>query len=150
MECYQELTSFDIVKENSLSPSILYRWNRKRCQSCPIFDLKDLHILAKKVSFLSMPLFVKRWVIDFLMNRQQLLLLVINDLQPPSVQPWKYIDDTTISEVVPKGSTTNIQTTEKTRTCDLFFKNCKQFPKLKYQLWSAWSSYECLNTRTNH
>ena len=59
------------------------RWNRKRCQSCPIFDLKDLHILAKKVSFLSMPLFVKRWVIDFLMNRQQLLLLVINDLQPP-------------------------------------------------------------------
>ena len=137
MECYQELTSFDIVKENSLSPSILYRWNRKRCQSCPIFDLKDLHILAKKVSFLSMPLFVKRWVIDFLMNRQQLLLLVINDLQPPSVQPWKYIDDTTISEVVPKGSTTNIQTTEKTRTCDLFFKNCKQFPKLKYQLWSA-------------
>ena len=101
------------------------------------FDLRDLHILAKKVSFLSMPLFVKRWVIDFLMNRQQLLLLVINDLQPPSVQPWKYIDDTTISEVVPKGSTTNIQTTEKTRTCDLFFKNCKQFPKLKYQLWSA-------------
>ena len=101
------------------------------------FDLKNLHILAKKVSFLSMPLFVKRWVIDFLMNRQQLLLLVINDLQPPSVQPWKYIDDTTISEVVPKGSTTNIQTTEKTRTCDLFFKNCKQFPKLKYQLWSA-------------
>ena len=101
------------------------------------FDLKDLHILAKKVSFLSMPLFVKCWVIDFLMNRQQLLLLVINDLQPPSVQPWKYIDDTTISEVVPKGSTTNIQTTEKTRTCDLFFKNCKQFPKLKYQLWSA-------------
>ena len=47
------------------------------------FDLKDLHILAKKVSFLSMPLFVKRWVIEFLMNRQQLLLLVINDLQPP-------------------------------------------------------------------
>ena len=68
MECYQELTSFDIVKENSLSPSILYRWNRKRCQSCPIFDLKDLHILAKKVSFLSMPIFVKRWVIDFLMK----------------------------------------------------------------------------------
>lgn len=47
------------------------------------FDLKDLHILAKKVSFLSMPLFVKHWVIDFLMNRQQLLPLVINDLQPP-------------------------------------------------------------------
>ena len=80
-----------------------------------------------------MPLFVKRWVIDFLMNRQKrvklgrdclsewadipsgvpqgtklgpwLFLLMINDLRPPQVQTWKYIDDTTISEVVPKGST---------------------------------------------
>ena len=35
------------------------------------FDLIDHHILAKKVSLFSMPLFVKRWVIDFLMKRQQ-------------------------------------------------------------------------------
>ena len=34
------------------------------------FDLINHRILAK-VSLLSMPLFVKRWVIDFLMNRQQ-------------------------------------------------------------------------------
>ena len=35
------------------------------------FDLVDHHILAKKVSLLSMPPFVKRWVIAFLINRQQ-------------------------------------------------------------------------------
>ena len=35
------------------------------------FDLIDHHILATKVSLLSMPLFVKRWVIAFLLNRQQ-------------------------------------------------------------------------------
>ena len=35
------------------------------------FDLIDHHILDKKVSLFSRPLFVKRWVIDFLMNRQQ-------------------------------------------------------------------------------
>ena len=35
------------------------------------FDLIDYQILAKKVSLLSMPLFVERWVIAFLMNRQQ-------------------------------------------------------------------------------
>lgn len=35
------------------------------------FDLIDHHILATKVSLLSMPLFVKRWVIAFLLNKQQ-------------------------------------------------------------------------------
>ena len=35
------------------------------------FDLIDRHILAKKVSLLSMPLFVECWVINFLKNRQQ-------------------------------------------------------------------------------
>ena len=74
-----------------------------------------------------MPLFIKHWVINFLINRPQvkvadilsgvpqgtklrpwLFLLVINDLWSPQVQTWKYIDDTTISEVMPKCSTTNI------------------------------------------
>ena len=87
----------------------------------------DHHILAKKVSFLSMRLFIKHWVINFLINRRQvkladilscvpqwtklrpwLFLLMINDLWSPQVQTWKYIDDTTISEVMPKCSTTNI------------------------------------------
>ena len=35
------------------------------------FDPIDHHILDKKVSLFSRPLVVKRWVIDFLMNRQQ-------------------------------------------------------------------------------
>ena len=74
-----------------------------------------------------MSLFVKRWVINFLINRQKvkladilsgvpqgtklgpwLFLLMIKNLWSPQVQTWKYIDDTTISEVMPKGSTTNI------------------------------------------
>ena len=74
-----------------------------------------------------MPLFIKHWVINFLINRRQvkladilsgvpqgtklrpwLFLLMINDLWSPQVQTWKYIDDTTISEVMPKCSTTNI------------------------------------------
>ena len=33
---------------------------------------------------------------------------MIKNLWSPQVQTWKYIDDTTISEVMPKGSTTNI------------------------------------------
>ena len=35
------------------------------------FDLIDHTILATKVIQLSMPTFIKRWVIDFLINRQQ-------------------------------------------------------------------------------
>ena len=106
--------------------------NRKCSQSCLLsyrkaFDLIDHHILAERVSLLSMPLFVKRWVINFLINRQKvkladilsgvpqgtklgpwLFLLMIKNLWSPKVQTWKYIDDTTISEVMHKGSTTNI------------------------------------------
>ena len=90
------------------------------------FNLMKHHIPAKKVSLLSMPLFIKRWVINFLIRRQVkladilsgvpqgtklrpwLFLLMINDLWSPQVQTWKYIDDTTISEVMPECSTTNI------------------------------------------
>ena len=75
------------------------------------FDLIDHKILATKTIQLPMPTFIKRWVIDFLMNRQQrvklardcmsewidipsgvsqgtklgpwLFILMINDLRPP-------------------------------------------------------------------
>ena len=77
------------------------------------------------------------WVADFLTNRQQcvklceqcfsewgqvpagvpqwtklgpqLLLLMINDLNIPDVLTWKYVDDTTFAEIVPRGASTEIQ-----------------------------------------
>ena len=38
-----------------------------------------------------------------------LFILMINDLNPPSVSSWKYVDDTTLAEVVPKGTTSTVQ-----------------------------------------
>ena len=57
------------------------------------FDLIDHHILAKKVSLLSMSLFVKRWVIAFHMNRQQRVKLARDCLSewadiPSGVPQW--------------------------------------------------------------
>ena len=33
---------------------------------------------------------------------------MINDLNPLRVSSWKYVDDTTLAEVVPKGTTSNV------------------------------------------
>ena len=77
------------------------------------------------------------WVVDFLTNRQQrvklseqcfsewgqvpagvpqgtklgpwLFLLMINDLSIPNVLTWKYVDDTTFEEIVPRGASSEIQ-----------------------------------------
>ena len=38
-----------------------------------------------------------------------LFILMINDQNPPSVSSWKYVDDTTLAEIVPKGTTSNNQ-----------------------------------------
>ena len=101
------------------------------------FDLVDHLILTRKVIQLSVPSFVKKWILDFLSNRLQrvklsndcfsewggvpsgvpqgtklgpwLFILMINDLRTPESDCWKYIDDTTISEVVSKGNTSTMQ-----------------------------------------
>jgi hypothetical protein len=39
-----------------------------------------------------------------------LFILMINNLYPQSVERWKFVDDTTISETVSKNSASNIQT----------------------------------------
>ena len=84
-----------------------------------------------------MPCGVARWVCDFLSNRFQrvklsndcfsecgavasgvpqgtklgpwLFLLMINDLNPSEVHAWKFVDDTTLAEVVPRNGETFIQ-----------------------------------------
>ena len=101
------------------------------------FDLIDHRILVQKISSLQIPLGVTRWVCDFLMVRKQrvklandcfsewgrvasgvpqdtklgprLFLLMINDLRVPNVSSWKYVDDTTLDEVVENGKHTIIQ-----------------------------------------
>ena len=37
-----------------------------------------------------------------------LFILMINDLGPPGSDVWKYVDDTTLAEVVPRGGQSGI------------------------------------------
>ena len=97
------------------------------------FDLIDHRIFIQKIYSLRIPRGVARWTCDFLINREQriklsrdcfsewghvpsgipqgtkrgpwLFILMINEVNPPSVSSWKYIDDTTLAKVVPKGTT---------------------------------------------
>ena len=101
------------------------------------FDLIDHTLPVRKVFSLSIPRGVACWVADFLSYRKQrvklsvdcfsewgsvpagvpqgtklgpwLFLLMINDLKVPNVNTWKYVDDTTIAELVPRGARSNIQ-----------------------------------------
>ena len=102
---------------------------------CKAFDLIDHYLLVNKLCSLDIPPWVVRWVSDFLTARQQrvklgpndycsdvpagvpqgtilgswLYSLMINDLDVSGVSLWKYVDDLTVSEIVPKNMTSNIQ-----------------------------------------
>ena len=104
------------------------------------FDLVDHSIiLAAKILELHIPRGIARWVCDFLMDRRQrvklsndcfsewgvipsavpqgtklgpwLFVLMINDLRPSGSDAWKYVDDTTLAEVVPRGGQSAMQET---------------------------------------
>ena len=101
------------------------------------FDFIDHSILVNRLSKLVIPRSVVNWIIDFLSNRSQRIKLAkgchsewgpvpsgvpqgtklgpwlfipfINDLDINSPYIWKYIDDTTVSEVITKGELSNAQ-----------------------------------------
>ena len=101
------------------------------------FDLIDRNLLVQKIFSLAIPRGVALWVVDFLALRHQrdkllsgrysewglvpagvpqgtklglwLFILMINDLPVNNVHAWKYVDDTTIAEIVPSGGQSNIQ-----------------------------------------
>ena len=104
---------------------------------CKAFDFIDHSILIDKLCKLDIPRSVVNWIIDFLSDRFQriklaegcfsewgpvpsgvpqgtklglwLFVLMINDLDIKSPLMWIFVDDTTVSEVIQKGNTSNAQ-----------------------------------------
>ena len=101
------------------------------------FDLVDHGILAAKILGLRIPRGIAGWVCDFLMDRRQrvklssncfskwgtipsgvpqgtklgrwLFILMISDLHPLGSDVWKYVDDTTLTVVVPRGGQSGME-----------------------------------------
>lgn len=103
------------------------------------FDLIDHNLLITKLSNIGISRAVINWIVSFLTQRHQrvkisadclstsqsipagiaqgtkigpwLFLAAINDLRvsSPQIQMWKFADDTTVSEVIPKGQPSKIQ-----------------------------------------
>ncbi len=102
------------------------------------FDLIDHSILVKKLGKLNIPRSVINWIIDFLTQRKQrvklanscysewghvrsgvphgtkpgswLFILMIQDVDMNSPYLWKFVGDSTTSEVLPKGNVSTAPT----------------------------------------
>ena len=94
-----------------------------------------INTLAAKILGLRIPSGVARWVCDLFMDRRQrvklssdcfsgwgavpsgvpqgtkpwIFILTIIDLHTPGLKAWKYVDDTTLAEVVPRGGQSAMQ-----------------------------------------
>ena len=101
------------------------------------FDLIDHQILIRKLNTYDIPEMVISWITDFLTSRKQrvklghdclsewglvpagvpqgtklgpwLFIVLINELDVPTTDLWKYVDDTTISETISKNQDSYIQ-----------------------------------------
>ena len=101
------------------------------------FDLINHNILVEKLLMLNLPKQVVCWIIDFLMFRKQrtklsnecysewlyvraggpqgtklgpwLFLLMVNELHALGLDVWKFVDDITVLEVVPKGDHNHVK-----------------------------------------
>ena len=101
------------------------------------FDLIDHRILVRKLRTYNIPDAVISWISEFLTSRKQrvklgldcfsewgavqagvpqgtklgscLFIIMINELDVPGTDLWKYVDDTTISETISKNQDSHIQ-----------------------------------------